>query len=379
MSKIRIGFTGDFCPIARIEELYISGNWRSCFESVLSFFMENDFNIVDLECPLTHATKGIVKTGPHIKSKQETTEILKYLHSNLVATANNHFKDYGWAGMKDTYDVLQNHGIDWCGSGINHNEASKTKEIEIKGLRFAIINMTENEWSTTHGDEPGCNPLDYPIALQAIQAARESNVDFIIVILHGGHEYYPLPSPRMKSQFRFMIDAGADAVLGHHTHIISGYEVYKNKPIFYGLGNFCFDWPGLRNSTWNRGMILRLIFEKSSGVQFEYLLVHQNDHHVGVKLMDEAMTMEQEREIQRLNSIIADNKQLKKSFEEYADGLKSVMLSRIQPYRTNFFITLNRRGILPDIMGFSKKKMIKILAQCESHREVLLQALKDIK
>jgi poly-gamma-glutamate capsule biosynthesis protein CapA/YwtB (metallophosphatase superfamily) len=66
-------------------------------------------------------------------------------------------------------------------------------------------------------------------------------------------------------------DAGANAVIGHHTHIISGHEVYKEAPIFYSLGNFCFDWEGLRNLPWNKGMIVRLGFEKGKKIS-KYLV-----------------------------------------------------------------------------------------------------------
>jgi poly-gamma-glutamate synthesis protein (capsule biosynthesis protein) len=379
MDIVSIGFTGDFCPMARMEEAYLSGKWKQAFQEVLPFFLKNDLNIIDLEAPLTKQDKGIVKTGPHIKSLPETAEILKYLNCNLVVTANNHFKDFGWKGMESSYKALNENSIEWFGSGKNIEEASKTKVISIKGLRFGIINMTENEWSTTHNDQPGCNPIDYPRALNKIQEAKAEGCDFVIIVLHGGHEHYPLPSPRMKAQFRFMIDAGADAVIGHHTHIISGFEVYKNKPIFYSLGNFCFDWPGIRSSNWNKGLIVRLIFKQDSDIKFEFEFVHQNDQHIGVKKVDNGNEEILQKEILRLNAIIKDDELLESHFQDYAKSLKPIMLSRIQPYRNKYLMSIHKRGILPDIIGFSKKKMIKILTQCESHREVLLVSLEDIK
>jgi len=378
MNEVSIGFTGDFCPMYRLEEQFKTGDWKHVFDEVRPFFLENDLNIIDLECPLTHSTQKIVKTGPHIKSTPDTAEILSDLNCKLVVTANNHFKDFGWGGMRDTQNALHTHEIDWCGSGANITEASETKFLHIKGISFAIINMAENEWTTTHGEQPGCNPIDYPRALQKIQAARQRSTDFVLVILHGGHEHYSLPSPRMKAQFRFMIDAGADAVVGHHTHIISGYEMYKNKPIFYSLGNFCFDWPSLRGGSWNRGMLLRLVFDKSKDIRFDYQLIHQNDAHIGVKYLTQEDLVRQEEEIARINSIIADDVLLQQYFESYAETLKAVMLSRIQPYRNKYLVSLHKRGLLPDLIGLSKKKMFKILTQCESHREVLLQSLKNI-
>ena len=74
-----------------------------------------------------------------------------------------------------------------------------------------------------------------------IQIAKEDN-DLVIVIVHGGREHYQLPTPKQRERFRFYADAGADFVVGHHTHCYSGYEIYKGKPIFYSLGNFIFDY-----------------------------------------------------------------------------------------------------------------------------------------
>lgn len=376
---VKIGFTGDFCPMGRIEEKCQGNEWENYFREIEPIFFKNDLNIIDLECPLTIAENKIVKTGPHIKASPITAKILDYLNCKLVVTANNHFKDYGLEGMLETYSVLKSLGVDWCGSGESIGQASKPKEFEINGLKFVLLNMTENEWTTTNGIEPGCNPIDFPRSLRLIQEAKVKGTDFVIVVLHGGHEHYPLPSPRMKAQFRFMVDAGADAVVGHHTHIISGYEVYKEKPIFYSLGNFCFDWPGLQNSTWNKGMILRLIFDKKSGVQFEYNLVQQNDSQIGVRIMDEHSYTEQLNELKRLNEIIGDDDELTKAFSKYAETLRPIMLSRIQPYRHWILVALHKRGFLPDIMRVLKKRMIKILVQCESHREVLLHVLNNSK
>lgn len=353
----------------------MNGDWKPLFDKVRPFFEQNDFNAIDLECPLTRSDQKISKTGPHIKSDPATAEILTYLNCRHVATANNHFKDYGWEGMQETYKALESEGISWLGSGNNIGEASRTLYLEKEGFKVAIINMAENEWSTTHGDLPGCNPLDYPRALSRIQNARAEAADFIVVILHGGHEHYPLPSPRMKAQFRFMVDAGADAVVGHHTHIVSGYEVYNNKPIFYSLGNFCFDWNGQRNSPWNTGMMLRLVFSKEKAPGFEYQLIAQNDDKAGLYLLDEQKSRTQENTIKELNAIIADDTWLAESFTQYCERLKPVMLSRIQPYRNKYLVALHKRGFLPDIMNKEKRKMLQILAQCESHREVLLHAL----
>lgn len=371
---IKIGFTGDFCPWGRMEDEFKKGDWKKLFASVHSFFQENDLNILDLECPLTTAQKGISKTGPHLKSHPGTAEIIHYLNCALVATANNHFKDYGKQGIQETYDSLKKYQIDWVGSGMNYKEASGTIIRQLKGLKFAFINIAENEWSTTSNDEPGCHPLDTVEVFNRIREVK-NEVNYTIVIAHGGHEHYNLPSPRMKKWYRFFVDAGANAVIGHHTHIISGHEMYKDAPIFYSLGNFCFDYEGMRNGTWNKGMLVRLIFKKDEPISYETRFVRQNDQEPGVSWLADKETQEMKENIDQLNTIIADDTLLQHEFDKYANNLKNVMKARIQPYRGRIWPSLYKRGFLPTFIGGSKQQLLSVLIRCESHRDVLLNAL----
>ena len=117
MSSVTIGFTGDFCPINRVERLYIAGNWKTIFDGVKTYFDDNDFNIIDLECPLTDKGKKIIKTGPHLRAKPESAEMLAYLNCNLVATANNHFFDYGYSGYISSINEIEKSDCVAVGAG----------------------------------------------------------------------------------------------------------------------------------------------------------------------------------------------------------------------------------------------------------------------
>jgi len=371
---IKIGFTGDFCPWLRVENEFKTNNWKHLFEDVKSFFDENDLNVLDLECPLTTSTAAITKTGPHIKAHPATVAILNHLNCELVATANNHFKDYGAKGMDETYKVLQKNNISWLGSGANFKEASKIFYWKKDGNTIAFINITENEWTTTHDTTPGCNPIDLANVFNQIQEAKKQ-ADFVVIIAHGGHEHYELPSPRMKKWYRFFVDAGANAVIAHHTHIISGFEVYNEAPIFYSLGNFCFDWEGLRNKPWNKGMILRLGFEKGKSIRFEMEFISQNTDTVGLSLLDENDKKAMLEHLDKLNAIIADDALLEAEFKKYAKTWKAVMNTWIQPYKGKIMPSLYKRGFLPSIITQRKKLLYTNLIQCEAHRDILLQSI----
>ena len=120
-----------------------------------------------------------------------------------------------------------------------------------KSKTIAFINCCENEWSTTFGVKPGCNPLNEVNIYYQIQEAK-ADADFVILIIHGGHVTYELPSLRINKLYRWFIDLGVDAVISHHTHCYSGSEVYNNKPIVYSIGNFIFD-SKIRDASWIYG------------------------------------------------------------------------------------------------------------------------------
>jgi len=375
MDRIQIGFTGDFCPRLRVEKLLRSDGLEEAFASVLPFFRENDLNIIDLECPLTAGGNAIVKTGPHLRAHPDAVRLLKLLNCQLVATANNHFLDYGRDGMRDTYRALEEEGIEWVGSGLTTDEIRNVNFQEIGNLRFAFINATENEWSTLHSGGSGCNSLDPVTLFQDIRRVRDKT-DYIVVIVHGGHEHYNLPSPRTKRWYRFLVDAGADAVIGHHTHTISGYEVYNGAPIFYSLGNFCIDSESYRDHPWNRGMLVRLIADEQQSLSFEVKFVTQNNHEPGVCLLSGPEEEIMHQKIVELNEIIADDVQLDKSFDAFVRSQEKITNARIQPYTGTLLVSLHTRGLLPTLFGKRKKILLTNLLRCESHRELLIDTLK---
>jgi poly-gamma-glutamate synthesis protein (capsule biosynthesis protein) len=120
------------------------------------------------------------------------------------------------------------------GGGTNLQEASKILYKKIDEKVLALINCCENEFSIATEVTAGSNPLNPIQQYYAIQEAK-SKADYVLVIVHGGHELWQLPSPRMQETYRFFIDAGADAVVNHHQHCYSGYEIYKKKPYILNL------------------------------------------------------------------------------------------------------------------------------------------------
>src|SRR5690606_37754227 len=157
---------------------------------------------------------------------------------------NNHILDYNERGVFDTLAFCAENNIATVGAGKDKWNAREPYFLESRRGRIAILNIAENEWASSTNSSAGANGMDLLNNIKQIQEAKAVR-QFVFVIVHGGHEYFNLPSPRMKEQYRFYIENGADLVVGHHTHCISGFELYRGRPIYYSLGNFLFTKPSI--------------------------------------------------------------------------------------------------------------------------------------
>ena len=236
MMKVLIA--GDYYPNRRIKAKLNSGQCDIINNDIVKIIRSADLSVVNYESPMMEGVdcSPIEKSGPTLCSNKKAIDYIKALGFDLATLANNHTSDYGYEGLLNTISYLKAKGIATVGAGKNIQEAS---QIYYKD-EVAIINCCEHEFGMAGDDKAGANPLDAVQQYYQIQKAR-GHAKYIIVIVHGGCEHFQYPTPRMKELYRFFIDAGADAVINGHQHCYSGYEVYNGKPIFYGLGNFCFD------------------------------------------------------------------------------------------------------------------------------------------
>ncbi len=208
-----------------------------------------------------------------------------------------------------------------------------------------------------------------------IKKAKEK-ADYIILIVHGGIEQYSYPSPRMKKTYRFFIDAGADAVINHHQHYSSGYEIYKNKPIVYGLGNLLFN-SGLNSSTyWNTGYMVQLLLD---GPQTDYRIIpyQQSKEKPKITTLKGTELQSFHKRLEKLNAVIGDDNQLEKNYQRFLLQKNSVNENLLTPYSSKYLTYAYSKGLLPSFI--SKKKALILLnrIECESLRESLIAFLKD--
>ena len=356
---------GDFC----ITPAFLSDNLFD--SSVIKLFNESDYNIVNLECPITrdNSKNKILKTGPHLRCDERILNHLNDLKINAVTLANNHILDYGEQGLIDTFHALEKNNIDRVGAGNNLIEASQPFTIEKEGLKIAILNFCEHEWSIAEKNKAGANPLDIIDNVKQIQTAKATH-DKLICIIHGGHEYYNLPSPRMQKQYRFYADNGADAIVGHHTHCIGGYENYKGVPIYYSLGNFLFT-KNAANPDWYIGLILEIEWEKDE--------LKTNLHPIcqekGTFKLYLPKGQEKEEILNRVHSyaeIIKNESLLKQSWEQYISLKTGEYLNYWSP--SSFVKNRFLRGVLNKLgIDFKNKKGLSLflnLIRCEAHSDL---------
>lgn len=371
---MNILIAGDFCPQERVAKKFEQDDYEPVLGEVKDVITSADYSIVNYECPITEGKeKPIVKKGPSLRCSEKGIEAIKWAGFDCVTLANNHFRDFGDRGVKNTIEKCKTMDVDTVGGGMNKHEAAAILYKQIEKHTLAIINCCEHEFSIATETIAGSNPLNPVQQYYKIQEAKKK-ADYVLVIVHGGHEQFQLPNLRMVETYRFFIDAGADAVVNHHQHCYSGYEYYKMKPIFYGLGNFCFDKKGKRNSSWNEGYMLKLKMGNEIGHElFPYV---QCSEYPSVRLMQNEELNEFEKRLKDLNEVIADSRKLNNALEKYYDHCARDYVQILEPFKNRYINFLRNKGLIPAFQ--SEKNLIKILdyIQCESHLSKMIYSLK---
>ncbi len=360
-------FSGDFAPIF--------SNYRkndNPFRSIEELLLLVDLHITNLECPLTYSENKIEKSGPAIKSDPASVSLLVQSKVKLACLANNHIFDYGEKGIIDTFEELKKSNIESIGIVNRTDGQEKWIVKEINGKKIGFLNYCEHEFSVREKGLLGASGYDPVNAYYDIRVLRPK-VDWLIVIYHGGNEYYPLPRPELKKDFHYLADLGADLVVGHHTHVLSGYEIYKSKPLIYSLGNFFFPYEGEPES-WNEGVLLNCIIDES--IQFELIPFYQCKDDFEVTLMEGDKKELVLQEIKDLSLIIADDCKLEEAWRIYVQNTGEG-LSRKILYPTKVDKLLLKLPIFRKYVS-DKSRLISLIniLRCTSLNQLLIDSLK---
>lgn len=180
---------------------------------------------------ISKETKGIA-----LSSHDSAFDFLKYFNVVGTTLSNNHIKDFRY-NLSDLLSKLESNSIKYTGLGDTLESASKAMLFDdsvILNFGWEVIGCKKVDHKNF-----GCNPLVINHVIDVVKRALEKySSKRIIVIFHWNYEFELYPQPLHRKLAHELIDLGVSAIVGHHSHVIQGAEIYKGKPIIYGLGNF---------------------------------------------------------------------------------------------------------------------------------------------
>lgn len=262
--EAEILLAGDICL-----QDYIAGYYdKNGIGGIVSMELRADMLTADIM--MVNQEFAFSERGEPMEDKQFTFRIAPRYASmfnemgiDIVSLANNHALDYGQDALMDSFETLDNNGIKYVGAGENYERAKKMEIIEINGIKIGILAASRVipvvEWNAGTSSPGMLTTYDPTALLQEIEEGKK-NCDVLLVYVHWGEEKAEFPEEYQKNMAHMYIDAGADAVIGAHPHVMQGIEYYKDKIIAYSLGNYIFS-----TRTGNTAM-LRLNF-KEDGTQ----------------------------------------------------------------------------------------------------------------
>lgn len=366
---MKILVAGDFVPRFRVASRIVKNDY-GFMDNVKPIIQEVDYAIVNFESPVVFCDAELIhKTGPNLKCTINAMECVSRVGFNCVTLANNHFRDYGQVGVEDTLSSCTKYGVDYVGGGINLQEAESVLYKNINAETIAIINVCENEWSiatNNHGGSCGMNIID---VCHRIKEAK-AHAGFVLLIIHGGIEHYSYPTPEMKMLYRFFAEMGANAIVNHHQHCYSGYEVYQGTPIFYGIGNFCFDTEN-QTESWSSGYMVSI---DTMNKQFElYPYVQATSESEDISLIKDKNKFFET--LEKMNAVISDDEKLITEYDSLIAKSYPLWKSLLNPYQSKFLNRLARFGLIPSFIDEHRRNRLFNLVSCESHRGRLLRSL----
>jgi poly-gamma-glutamate synthesis protein (capsule biosynthesis protein) len=369
-SKIKLIFSGDFVPLIRPKHIT-----DDHFSSIKSILADCDLHITNLECSLTLANKPIEKSGPNIKGQPEGIKLLQQANVDIACLANNHIFDYGEQGILDSINVCEQNGIDTIGIVNRPDNCHEYLIKEIKDKKIGFLNYCEHEFSVREKGLLGACGYD-PIDIFYNIRKLRPQVDYLIVIYHGGNEYYPLPRPGLRKDFHYMVDLGADAVIGHHTHVFSGYEMYNRKPLVYSLGNFFFPYEGEPES-WHTGILCQLEIDVKIEIKLFPVFQCKAGYEVVRMKVDSVETIL--KEVERLSHILRNEDELQKQWEIYVktagDGLARQILSSSRIEK----LLLRYSFVKKHFYNNKRRIAVRNILRCSSLEQLLIANLNSKK
>ncbi len=368
----------DLVPTDSNRVLFSRGDVEELFgEQLLETLQDADYRIFNLETPLTDVAAPISKIGGALIAPTATVAAMKEIGVDLFTLANNHIMDQGEQGFHSTCKTLEDSGIAYVGAGRNTKAASKPYVIAVRDKKVGIYACAEHEFSIATENCCGANPVDLLESPDHI-AQLKQKCDYVIVLYHGGKEYYRYPSPILQKVCRKFADKGADLVVCQHSHCIGSYEYYKESCLVYGQGNFIFDDGEME--CLQTGILIKLDDE----LEISFIPIHRTGNCI--RMAEGAMAKDILDQIDKRSAEIRMPGVVESKYMDFADGFHNYYLKALHGHSTQslVFRILNRiTGRRWEVLQLARKYKasdrlcLLNYIECEAHRELLLAGLRQ--
>lgn len=267
-------FVGDAmqhqAQIDRAAELGSDGryDYSGCFSLIAPAVRAADYAVVNLEVPLGGGKGGY--TGyPCFSAPDEFAVALRDAGFDLFLTANNHTLDRRDAGLRRTLHVLDSLGVDHVGTYRDSAERERLVPLvkDINGIRIAFLNYTYGTNGIEPKDGAEVSLIDKTAMAREIGRAREAGAELVVVMPHWGVEYVLTENADQRDMARFLIDEGADLVIGGHPHVVQPMKVVRSDKhdkdvlVVYSLGNFI---SNMKTADTRGGAMVTAVVERGS-------------------------------------------------------------------------------------------------------------------
>lgn len=241
-----IVFTGDVELSEYVQARYDANGIAGVASSdIQSLLQDADYTMINNEFCFSERGQQAPDKQYTFRVNPSYVSILTDLGVDIAGLANNHVLDYGHDALADTFTTISGAGIDYTGAGNSLEEASKLiVKTDAKGRTYGFLAASHvipvGSWNVLNSQPGEFCFYDETDLLNAV-AAADSQVDYLFVMVHWGVEHTTELEDYQVNDGYKLIDAGADAVIGMHSHCLQPVEYYNGKPIFYSLGNFIFN------------------------------------------------------------------------------------------------------------------------------------------
>ncbi len=219
--------------------------------------MRPDLRIINLETSITRSRDYWKDKGIHYRMHPENVACLAAAGIDFCSLANNHILDWGYSGLKETLETLAKANVKFAGAGIRLQEAEDPAIFDVSDKCRVIVlscgvatSGIPQSWSATE-DKPGVNWL-MDLSDEAVQRIKEQirevkrQGDIVILSIHWGSNWgYRISPEQIRFAHEIIDDAGVNIIHGHSSHHVKGIEVYKERPVIYGCGDFLNDYEGI--------------------------------------------------------------------------------------------------------------------------------------